>query len=158
MRPSRAIWPALFLFFALATPAIFLLYQLTVVGHLPFAMAFTGLALGFIYLAGARLTWKRQGQTRPYAAQVYFTLAVTGLNLALLFAGLDTGASRAVMLFYLGVVWVVQGKRVERRAVTVSATHGEETEVSAGLAAGERVVVKPPAELKDGDAVKEIKS
>lgn len=56
------------------------------------------------------------------------------------------------------VVWIVQGKRVERRAVTVRATNGEETELSAGLAAGERVVVKPPAELKNGDPVKESKS
>lgn len=56
------------------------------------------------------------------------------------------------------VVWIVQGRRAERRAVTVRATNGEETELSAGVTAGERVVVKPPAELKDGDAVKEIKS
>ena len=97
------------LFFALATPAVFLLYQLTVVGHLPFALAFTGLSVGFIYLAGARLIWKRHGTIRVQDAQVYFVLAVAGLNLALLFAGLDTGASRAAMLFYLGVVWVLEG-------------------------------------------------
>ncbi len=101
--------PRMHLFFILATPAVFMIYQLTVVGHLPFAMAFTGLALGFIYLAGARLTWKRREDFKLCEAQVYFTLAITGLNLALLFAGLDTGADRAVMLFYLGVVWVVEG-------------------------------------------------
>lgn len=97
------------LFFVLATPAVFMIYQLTVVGHLPFAMAFTGLGLGFIYLAGATLTWKRRAGFKLCEAQIYFTLAITGLNLALLFAGLDTGADRAVMLFYLGVVWVVEG-------------------------------------------------
>lgn len=101
--------PRLHLFFILATPAVFLIYQLTVMGHLPFAMALTGLGLGFIYLAGAWQTWKRHGQSRPYDAQVYFVLAVTGLNLALLFCGLDTGFDRAAMLFYLGVTWVVEG-------------------------------------------------
>lgn len=101
--------PRLHMFFVLATPAVFLIYQLTVVGHLPFAMALSGLGLGFVCLAGAWQTWKRHGQSRPYDAQVYFVLAVTGLNLAMLFGGLDTGVDRAAMLFYLGVTWVVEG-------------------------------------------------
>jgi HlyD family secretion protein len=53
-------------------------------------------------------------------------------------------------------VLVVRGGRVERRAVTVAGTVAEETEVSAGLAAGERVVVEGPADLTDGALVKEI--
>ncbi len=96
-------------FLALATPAVFLIYQLTVVGHLPFAMALSGLGLGFIYLLGAQRIWKSNDALRQIDAQIYFTLAVTGLNLALLFGGLDTGFARNAMLFYLGVVWVVEG-------------------------------------------------
>ncbi len=99
----------LHLFFALATPTIFLLYQLKVVGHLPMAMAFSGLALGFVCLFGAWRLWKRCGQARLMDAQTYFVLSVTGLNLALLFSGLDTGFARVTMLFYLGVTWVVEG-------------------------------------------------
>lgn len=48
-------------------------------------------------------------------------------------------------------VWVVDGSgRVERRAVTVAQTSGDETTVSAGLANGERVVVNPPPDLTEG--------
>ncbi len=55
------------------------------------------------------------------------------------------------------LVWVVQNGRVERRAVTVSSTGGDESVISAGIAGGERVVVNPPAGLKNGDSVKEKK-
>jgi RND family efflux transporter MFP subunit len=54
------------------------------------------------------------------------------------------------------VVLVVRDGRVERRAVSVVNTHAGESELSAGLAGGERVVVEGPAELADGAAVKEI--
>jgi RND family efflux transporter MFP subunit len=53
------------------------------------------------------------------------------------------------------VVLVVAGERVERRAVTVGETRGDETTVLAGLSAGERVVVAGPPGLADGDTIKE---
>ncbi|MCF7765318.1 MAG: efflux RND transporter periplasmic adaptor subunit [Verrucomicrobia bacterium] len=55
------------------------------------------------------------------------------------------------------MVWVVRNGRAERRAVKVSESNAGEVEVLAGLAGGERVVLNPPAELKDGDAVVEGK-
>jgi HlyD family secretion protein len=55
------------------------------------------------------------------------------------------------------VVLVVQGGRAERRAVTVSNMAGDEAEISAGVTAGEHVVVDAPKELTDGATVKEIK-
>ncbi|HEU0037729.1 MAG TPA: efflux RND transporter periplasmic adaptor subunit, partial [Verrucomicrobiae bacterium] len=55
------------------------------------------------------------------------------------------------------VVWVVQNGRAERRAVTVSSMGGDESVISAGVSGGERVVVNPPAGLKNGDPVKEKK-
>jgi RND family efflux transporter MFP subunit len=55
------------------------------------------------------------------------------------------------------VVLVVQNERAERRAVTVSGSSGEESMVSAGITAGERVVVEGPAGLADGMRVKEIR-
>jgi RND family efflux transporter MFP subunit len=54
------------------------------------------------------------------------------------------------------VVFVVADGQAERRAVTASEGSGEETIVTSGLAAGERVVVEGPADLADGDAVKEV--
>lgn len=55
------------------------------------------------------------------------------------------------------VVLVLLNGKAERRAVTVSSTLGEETVISAGLAAGEKVIVDSPAGLSDGVAVKEKK-
>ncbi len=51
------------------------------------------------------------------------------------------------------VVFVVQGDRVERRAVGLAAGQGDEAVVTSGLAAGERVVTEGPADLKDGALV-----
>ncbi len=56
------------------------------------------------------------------------------------------------------IVFVVQGGRVERRAVTVLNAAAGQAEISAGLSAGETVVVNPPRGLRDGEAVKETKS
>ena len=53
------------------------------------------------------------------------------------------------------VVLVAQSGRAERRAVTVSETLPDEVVISAGLAAGERVIVDWPAGLTDGAAVVE---
>jgi RND family efflux transporter MFP subunit len=55
------------------------------------------------------------------------------------------------------IVLVVQNGRAERRAVTVSDTRNDETIVSSGLAAGERVALDWPQKLADGTAVKEVR-
>lgn len=53
------------------------------------------------------------------------------------------------------VVFIVQSGRAERRAVTVSDTQGNDSVVSAGISAGEKVVLNAPPTLKDGMAVRE---
>jgi hypothetical protein len=55
------------------------------------------------------------------------------------------------------VVLVIQNERAERRAVTVASSTGEETIVSAGLAAGEKVILEWPPGLTEGVKVKEVK-
>jgi RND family efflux transporter MFP subunit len=55
------------------------------------------------------------------------------------------------------VVFVVQNGRAERRAVTVSDTQGDDSVLSAGVSAGESVIVDSPAGLTDGVAVKATK-
>ncbi len=47
-------------------------------------------------------------------------------------------------------VWVVEGGRVARRAVTLGAETGGRVEVRAGLAGGETVVLGPGPTLRDG--------
>jgi len=54
------------------------------------------------------------------------------------------------------VVLVVRDGRIERRAVSVAATTAGESEIGAGLSAGERIAVDGPADLADGAMVKEI--
>ena len=53
------------------------------------------------------------------------------------------------------VVFVERDGRAERRAVKVdaSASSSEEAEITAGLTAGERVVVDPPAALQEGNRI-----
>lgn len=53
----------------------------------------------------------------------------------------------------MAVVFVVNGDRVERRAVRAGAVQTDTVEVLSGLSAGDRVVVDAPAALKDGDKV-----
>jgi RND family efflux transporter MFP subunit len=53
------------------------------------------------------------------------------------------------------VVFIFKDGRAERRAVTVTGTQGNDSVVSAGVAAGERVIVEAPAELAGGAAVAE---
>jgi len=55
------------------------------------------------------------------------------------------------------VVFVVQNNRAERRAVTVRSTSGNESELSAGVVAGEKVILNSPPGLNDGAKVKETK-
>jgi RND family efflux transporter MFP subunit len=54
------------------------------------------------------------------------------------------------------IVFIVKDGHLERRAVTTGGTRGTDLEVLAGLNAGDSVVVKGPANLRDGQAV-EIK-
>ena len=53
------------------------------------------------------------------------------------------------------VVFIVKDERVERRAVTVGATDGDQIEVISGLNTGERVVIEGHEALVDGARVKE---
>lgn len=55
------------------------------------------------------------------------------------------------------VVWLVKEGRVERRAVTVGSTRGDEVSISAGVSGADRVVVEGADNLKDGAAVTEAK-
>ena len=79
--------------------------------------------------------------------------------------GAATAARRTVMVPKAAVqqqdgrdvVMAVQAGRAERRAVTVGGVGANEIEISAGVTAGERVVVDGPKDLPDGAAVKEIK-
>jgi RND family efflux transporter MFP subunit len=54
------------------------------------------------------------------------------------------------------VVFLVKGDKAERRAVTLGGSRGSDTEVIAGVTTGDTVIVKGPADLRDGQAV-EIK-
>jgi RND family efflux transporter MFP subunit len=53
------------------------------------------------------------------------------------------------------VVFVVAGGIVERRQVGIGSRNENEAVINSGLAAGERVVVEGPVELRDGDLVSE---
>ncbi len=55
------------------------------------------------------------------------------------------------------VVFVVRDGHAERRAVTVTDTQNDDSVLSAGVSAGEKVIVNAPAGLQDGMAVKETK-
>jgi len=55
------------------------------------------------------------------------------------------------------VVFVIQNGRAERRAVTVALARDPEVELGAGVSAGERIALEPPANLTDGSAVDERK-
>jgi RND family efflux transporter MFP subunit len=55
------------------------------------------------------------------------------------------------------IVFVVQHGNAERRAVTVSDSLNDDAALSAGVSAGETIIVDPPADLTDGTAVKEKK-
>ena len=51
------------------------------------------------------------------------------------------------------VVFLVKGDRLERRAVTLGGTRGSDTEVVAGLAIGDTIVINGPTDLHDGQTV-----
>jgi hypothetical protein len=52
------------------------------------------------------------------------------------------------------VVFVTNGDRVERRAVSVGDENGGQVDVLSGVRAGEHVVLDAPATMKDGDKIK----
>ncbi len=58
-------------------------------------------------------------------------------------ADLHSGASNTV--------FVIEGEKASSRTVVVAAQEGDQVEVVAGLVKDDRVVLTPPAELKDGD-------
>jgi multidrug efflux pump subunit AcrA (membrane-fusion protein) len=60
-------------------------------------------------------------------------------------AALRSGASCAL--------FVVAGDRAVSRTVMVSALEGDQVEVVSGIEKNDRVILIPPAELKDGDVV-----
>jgi RND family efflux transporter MFP subunit len=51
------------------------------------------------------------------------------------------------------IVYLVNGDHIERRAVKVGTNDGAQTQILAGLAAGDSVVVDGPTNLKDGETV-----
>ena len=53
------------------------------------------------------------------------------------------------------IVFVMKDGRAERRAVAAGAEQGSEAMLFSGVAPGERVIVKAPSDLEDGDAVEE---
>jgi HlyD family secretion protein len=55
------------------------------------------------------------------------------------------------------VVFIAQNGRAERRGVTVGTVQDNEATLTAGVAAGERVIVDPPGGLADGARVREAK-
>ncbi|MGB8654527.1 MAG: hypothetical protein WCD23_08400 [Candidatus Acidiferrales bacterium] len=52
------------------------------------------------------------------------------------------------------IVYLVKDDQLERRAITLGDVVANQAQVLAGIAAGDRVVVKGPAALHDGEAVK----
>jgi RND family efflux transporter MFP subunit len=56
------------------------------------------------------------------------------------------------------VVFVLQDRRAQRRAVTLGAARGDQRQVLSGVNPGEAVIVDPPAGLKDDTPVQEAKT
>lgn len=54
-------------------------------------------------------------------------------------------------------VWVLRDGKIERRAVMISSLKPDEATLTAGLAAGEKVIVEGPPNLAEGARVKEAK-
>jgi HlyD family secretion protein len=48
------------------------------------------------------------------------------------------------------IVWVLAGEKVERRAVSISLTNGDQSTISAGLSPGETIVTSTSGTLQDG--------
>lgn len=54
-------------------------------------------------------------------------------------------------------VWMIKNGKAERRAIKTEGSGADTVNVIAGLSAGDRVIVDPPATLAEGNAVKERK-
>ena len=54
------------------------------------------------------------------------------------------------------VVWVAAGGRLERRAVRRGASQGSDVSLLSGVAAGEKVVVEGPSDLREGGRIREM--
>lgn len=54
-------------------------------------------------------------------------------------------------------VWMIRNGKAERRAIKTEGSGADTVNVIAGLSAGDRVIVDPPATLAEGNAVKERK-
>lgn len=50
-------------------------------------------------------------------------------------------------------LFILDGNRAKSRVVWVNAVEGDQVEINSGLAAGDRVILAPPVELKAGDLV-----
>jgi multidrug efflux pump subunit AcrA (membrane-fusion protein) len=50
-------------------------------------------------------------------------------------------------------LFVVEAGKVSSRIVLISSLEGDQVEVVSGLATTDRVILMPPAELKEGDIV-----
>jgi len=51
------------------------------------------------------------------------------------------------------VIFVLAGKHAKGQVVWVNDSRGDQVEITSGLAAGDRVILSPPAELKAGDLI-----
>ena len=87
---------------------------------------------------GVKVTFLRSGRDEPAVTAQAVTLAPK----AAIRADGDTS-----------IAFVVRGDVLERRAVRVGGTDGDRVEVLAGLNVGDRVVLSPTADLKDGTKV-----
>jgi HlyD family secretion protein len=90
-----------------------------------------------------------------------------GVKVAFIDSGMITAQAQTVIVPKSAVrrdgeqdlVFVVtRNNRVERRAVKVASTEGDDVKLLSGVADGENVVVEGPAELKDGDVVKIVRT
>jgi HlyD family secretion protein len=55
------------------------------------------------------------------------------------------------------IVFVLQNGRAERRAITIGEKRAEEIAIRSGLSSGEKIILNPPVNLRDGDSVREAK-
>ena len=58
----------------------------------------------------------------------------------------------------LGIIRVVEARKVAARPVQVGREQGENVEITSGLSGGESVVLRPPSGLKDGAQVRVVGS
>jgi len=55
------------------------------------------------------------------------------------------------------IVFVLQGRRAQRRVVTLGGPSGDSRQLLSGVSPGESVIVDAPADLRDGAAVSEAR-